>query len=47
MHADVIVGMHGAGLMNSVFAKKGVVLVELKTVYGYEVDLFALAADAV
>ena len=41
-HADVVMGLHGAGLMNAVFARRGVMTVELKTQYGYALDLFAL-----
>ena len=46
VHADVIVGLHGAGLINSVFARQGCITVELKTLYGYGLDLFAVATDA-
>jgi hypothetical protein len=45
-HADVMMGLHGAGLVHAVLAPPGVVLVELKTFYGYDLDLFVLAADA-
>ena len=43
-HADVIIGVHGAALTNAVFAPKGVLLVELKTIYGYNLDLYAQVA---
>eukprot|EP01041_Mallomonas_annulata_P000369 gene369-673_t len=46
MHADVIIGLHGAGLVNAIFAPRGCILVELKTVYGYKSDLFLRTADA-
>ena len=32
--------------MNGVFAEKGVIIVELKTLYGYDTDIFARVADA-
>jgi len=35
------------GLTNAVFANTSAVIVELKTVYGFGVDLFTLAADAI
>lgn len=46
VHADVMLGLHGAGLVHAVFAPKGVVVMELKTTYGFPLDLFRLAADA-
>jgi hypothetical protein len=46
MHADVVVGLHGAGLVNSIIAPGGVITVELKTAYGYGLTLFALATEA-
>jgi len=45
-HADVIMGIHGAGLTHAVLAPPGVIVVELKTPYAWGVDLFLLAADA-
>lgn len=44
-HSDVIVGIHGAGLANSVFSPRNVVLVELKSTYAYTADLFAVIAS--
>ena len=44
--ADVIIGLHGAGLINILFAQNRAILVELKTPYGYKLDLFTLAAEA-
>ena len=38
--------MHGAGLVNGVFADEKVIVVELKTVYGFHTDLFARVADS-
>jgi len=46
VHADVVMGLHGAGLMNGVFSARGSFIVELKTLYGYTLDLFALVADS-
>jgi len=34
-HTDVIVGIHGAGLTNAAFCRRGVVVIEFKTPYGY------------
>lgn len=45
-HADVIIGVHGAALANAVFAPDEVLVVELKTVYGYDLDLYALVASS-
>ena len=45
-HSDVVIGLHGAGLINIILAPTNSVLIELKTPYGYSSDLFALAADA-
>mgnify|MGYP006077643425 CR=1 FL=1 len=47
IHADVILGQHGAGLANIVFAAPGSMVVELKTLYGYQLDLFRVLTDAV
>ena len=44
--SDVVIGLHGAGLMNIIFAPSNSVLIELKTPYGYSSDLFAVAADS-
>ena len=38
--------MHGAGLVNGVFAPTGLLLVELKTIYGYSTDIFVRTADS-
>lgn len=46
VHADVVLGLHGAGLVNTILAPEGVITVELKTIYGYGLTLFALASDA-
>ena len=43
--AHVVVGLHGAGLINILFAQKPSILVELRSPYGYQSDLFALAAE--
>jgi len=45
-HADMIIGVHGAALANAIFMKSGGYLLELKTAYGFSLDLFALVADA-
>jgi capsular polysaccharide biosynthesis protein len=34
MQADIIIGLHGAGLTNAMFSRKGVVVVEFKSAYG-------------
>ena len=44
--ADFIVGAHGAGLSNMVFAQRGAVLVELKTWFRREQDMFRKIAQA-
>eukprot|EP01041_Mallomonas_annulata_P011839 gene11839-24820_t len=46
LHADVIIGLHGAGLVNAIFAPRGCILVELKTLYGYTSDIFVRSADS-
>jgi hypothetical protein len=45
-HADIVMGLHGAALTHGLFTKRGSIIFELKTVYGYESILFALIADA-
>jgi capsular polysaccharide biosynthesis protein len=39
-------GMHGAGLMNVIFAPRGVIMVELKTMYAYSLNLFSIATES-
>lgn len=46
VYADVVIGLHGAGLTNGIFSRQGVIVIELKTVYGYGLDLFAVVSDA-
>eukprot|EP01041_Mallomonas_annulata_P004027 gene4027-8017_t len=46
VHADVIIGLHGAALVNAIFAPRGCILVELKTLYGYTTDIFTRTADS-
>ena len=46
VHADVVMGQHGAGLAHALFAAAGCIVLEFKTVYGYQLDLFRLAAGA-
>lgn len=46
VHADAIIGLHGAGLINNLFAPTGTITVELKTIYGYGLTLFAVSSDA-
>mmetsp|Transcript_18941 Transcript_18941/g.19059 ORF Transcript_18941/g.19059 Transcript_18941/m.19059 type:complete len:384 (+) Transcript_18941:1-1152(+) len=46
VHADVIIGLHGAGLVNAIFAPRGCLVVELKTLYGYSTDIFLRTTDA-
>ena len=45
-HADVVMGLHGAGLTHGLFTRRGSLAVELKTLYGYGLDLFAVVTDA-
>jgi len=45
-HADAIIGLHGAGLVNNYYAPRGVITVELKTIYGYDLTLFAVSGEA-
>ena len=45
-HADAIIGLHGAGLINNYYAPRGVITVELKTIYGYDLTLFAVSGEA-
>lgn len=45
-YADVIVGLHGAGLTNAIFSPRSIIMVELKTVYAYGADLFLKVTDA-
>ena len=44
--ADFIVGAHGAGLSNMAFAQRGAVLVDLKTWFRREQDMFRKLAQA-
>ena len=44
--ADIVIGMHGAGLANSLFAPLNFVLVELHSAYGSDLDLFRKLAQA-
>ncbi len=46
LSADVMVGLHGAGLTNAIFARAGVGMIELKGHYGFDLDLFALVSEA-
>lgn len=39
-------GLHGAGLTSAVFSPPGVILVELRTLYGYDTDIFTRVADS-
>jgi hypothetical protein len=41
-----VLGMHGAALAHAVFSRRGVVTVELKTLYGYSSMVFALVSDS-
>ena len=45
-YADVVIGLHGAGLTNALVAPPGVILVELKTAFAYHLDTMVLVADA-
>ena len=42
--ADALAGLHGAGLMHVLYMRPGTVLLELKTSFGFEKELFAEAA---
>lgn len=44
--ATIVVGMHGAGLANAIFAPEHFVLVELHTGYGSNLDLYRKLAQA-
>mmetsp|Transcript_1588 Transcript_1588/g.2004 ORF Transcript_1588/g.2004 Transcript_1588/m.2004 type:complete len:570 (+) Transcript_1588:84-1793(+) len=46
--ADIVIGMHGAGLANAVFAAKstGSILIELRTSYGGHLDIFSMLSTA-
>jgi len=44
--ADVVMGVHGAALAHAVFAPRGVLTLELKTLYGYGSTVFARISDA-
>jgi len=41
----MVVGLHGAGLANAAFARRGVVLVELKSHFNRASDLFKKIAQ--
>ena len=43
---DVIIGMHGAGLTNAAFARRGVAIIELKGNYGYPDRAYHTVADS-
>ena len=45
-HADIVLGLHGAGLVHSIFSRKGVTVLELKTLYAFESVLMAMIADS-
>ena len=46
VHADVVVGLHGAALAHAVFSPRGVRVLELKGAYGFTSSLFALVTDS-
>lgn len=46
VHADVVVGLHGAALVHAVFSPRGVRVLELKSAYGFSSSLFALVTDS-
>jgi len=46
IHADVVMGMHGAALVHGIFTRHGSFSVELKTLYGWVSALFALVTDS-
>ena len=39
--------LHGAGLVNGLWSTKGLITVELKTLYGFKTDLLAVVSEAV
>jgi hypothetical protein len=39
-------GVHGAGLVHGLFMPKGGIIIELKTLYGFQSGLFHLVADS-
>jgi len=46
VHADVIIGLHGAAMVHGIFMRPGSISIEWKTLYGYDSNLFSLVADA-
>ena len=45
-YADVLIGLHGAGLVNGLFMPKYSISIELKTVYGFLSSVFESVNDA-
>ncbi len=45
-YADVMIGLHGAGLVHGLFMPKHSISIELKTAYGFTSSLFELVNDA-
>lgn len=45
-YADIIIGLHGAALVQAIFSKPGVITLELKTSYGYTSTVFFLVSEA-
>ena len=46
LNADIVIGLHGAGLANIIFAPRNTLLIELKHSYGHSLDLFLVMADS-
>lgn len=46
MNTDVVIGLHGAGFANGLFASTRGVMIELKTIYGWNDANMALISDA-
>jgi hypothetical protein len=44
--ADVVMGIHGAALAHAVFGPRGLLTLELKTMYGYGSTVFARISDS-
>lgn len=46
LDADIVIGLHGAALANVIFAPRNTLLIELKSTYGYSLDLFAVMSES-
>jgi hypothetical protein len=46
VHADVVMGVHGAALIHGIFMPKRSIIIELKTLYAFSSSVFHLVADS-